>query len=210
MSGDGAGRRRGRPRADAGGDTRAAILRAAREAFARHGYERATVRGIAHAAGVDPALVHHFFGSKEAVFGASVAEALAPVSRALGEVPETAGASVAAVAERLARVYGTLWEREPTRGALLGALRTAVGSERAAALVRSVVQDDVLGAVVTATGLPDAGLRANLIGATVVGVAIARHVLAVEPIASLADESLTAALAGVFEHCLTAELPAPA
>jgi AcrR family transcriptional regulator len=85
------GRRPGRS------DTRAEILAAARAEFAGRGFEGATVRGIARAAGVDPALVHHYFGSKEKVFLAAMefpVDPAAVIERVLGD-PESAGEALA-------------------------------------------------------------------------------------------------------------------
>jgi AcrR family transcriptional regulator len=190
-----------RPGANA---TREAILAAAREAFAARGYEKATIRGIAREAGVDPALVHHFYGSKEDVFKAAVSDVLAPIAEAMDGVGR--GADPRHTSERLARVLVGLWEREPTKGAMVGAVRAAVTSETAAGLLRGIVQEHAIAAVAASTEQPDAELRANLIGATMVGITVARQVLAVEPIASLGEDALTGVLAGVIEHYLTAAL----
>jgi hypothetical protein len=101
-----------------------------------------------------------------------------------------------------------LWEREPTKGALLGALRAAVTSETAAGLLREIIQERAVAMIAATSEQPDAELRANLIGATIVGVALARHVLEVQPIASLDEEQLAAVLAGAIGHYLGAELDA--
>jgi AcrR family transcriptional regulator len=185
-------------------ETREAILAAAREAFAAHGYEKATIRGIARAASVDPALVHHFYGSKEDVFKAAVSDVLAPIAEAMDGVGR--GADPRATSGRLARVLVGLWEREPTKGALVGAVRAAVTSETAAGLLRGIVQEHAIAAVAARTDQPDADLRANLIGATMVGITVARQVLAVEPLASLGEDALTGLLAGVIEHYLSVDL----
>jgi AcrR family transcriptional regulator len=185
-------------------ETREAILAAARDGFAAHGYEKATIRGIARAAGVDPALVHHFYGSKEAVFKAAVSDVLAPIAEAMDDAGP--GAEPDRTADRLARVLVGLWEREPTRGALIGAVRAAVTSETAAGLLRGIVQEHAIAAVAASTEQPDAELRANLIGATMVGIAVARHVLALEPIASLDEDALAGVLADAIAHYLTADL----
>ncbi len=185
-------------------ETREAILVAARDAFAAHGYEKATIRAIARDAGVDPALVHHFYGSKQDVFKAAVSNVLAPIGEAMAGVGR--GADSGVTSQRLARVLVELWEREPTRGALVGAVRAAVTSETAAGLLRGIVQEHAIAAVAASTNEPDAELRANLIGATMVGMTVARQVLAVEPIASLSEDALVAVVAGTIEHYLTAEL----
>jgi AcrR family transcriptional regulator len=185
-------------------ETREAILTAARDAFAAHGYEKATIRAIAREAGVDPALVHHFYGLKEEVFKAAVSDALAPIAEAMAGVGR--GADPSTTAQRLARVLVRLWEREPTRSALVGAIRAAVTSETAAGLLRGIVQEHAISAVAASSEQPDAELRANLIGATMVGIAIARHVLAVQPIASLDEQRLAALLAGTIGYYLSADL----
>lgn len=89
-------RRRGRPPGTESGDTRDRILTTAREEFSERGYEKTSVRGIAKAAGVDPALVHHYFGTKEQVFEAAIEVAFAPALRApdaIGDAPSTRSAS---------------------------------------------------------------------------------------------------------------------
>jgi AcrR family transcriptional regulator len=185
-------------------ETREAILAAARDAFAAHGYEKATIRGIAREAAVDPALVHHFYGSKEDVFRAAVSDVLAPIAEAMDDVGRDADPGHTSA--RLARVLVGLWEREPTKGALVGAVRAAVTSETAAGLLRGIVQERAIAAVAASTQHADAELRASLIGATMVGIAVARQVLAVEPIASLDEDALTGVLAGAIEHYLSADL----
>ena len=185
-------------------ETRPAILATARESFAAHGYEKTTIRGIARRAGVDPALVHHFYGPKQELFRASVADVLAPITDALGAAAP--GDDPGATAERLGTALGSMWEREPTRGALLGALRSAVTSDTAAELLRGIVQEKAVAVVAATTGQPDAELRANLIGATVIGIAVARHVLGVQPIASLDADEVDALLVGVVRHYLSDEL----
>jgi AcrR family transcriptional regulator len=185
-------------------ETREAILAAARDTFAAHGYEKATIRAIAREAGVDPALVHHFYGSKEDVFNAAVSNVLAPIAEAMAGVGQ--GADPRASSQPLARVLVGLWEREPTKGALIGAVRAAVTSETAAGLLRGIVQEHAIAAVAASTNQPDAELRANLIGATMVGITVARQILALEPIASLSEDALVGVLSGVIEHYLSAEL----
>jgi AcrR family transcriptional regulator len=185
-------------------ETREAILAAARDAFAAHGYEKATIRAIAREAGVDPALVHHFYGSKEDVFKAAVSNVLAPIAEAMAGVGQ--GADPRASSQLLARVLVGLWEREPTKGALIGAVRAAVTSETAAGLLRGIVQEHAIAAVAASTNQPDAELRANLIGATMVGITVARQILTLEPIASLSEDALVVVVAGVIEHYLSAEL----
>ena len=140
------------------------------------------------------------------MFKAAVSDVLAPIAEAMAGVGR--GADPRRTSQRLARVLVGLWEREPTKGALVGAVRAAVTSETAAGLLRGIVQEHAIAAVAASTEQPDAELRANLIGATMVGIAVARQVLAVEPIASLSEDALVGVLAGAIEHYLSAELSA--
>ncbi len=103
-------------------DTREAILEAARATFAEAGYDRATIRRIAATAGVDPALVHHYFGSKEDLFAAAVHLPLRPEQ----VVAEVFAAGVAAAAPRLATLFFRIWETPETREALIGQMRMAL------------------------------------------------------------------------------------
>ncbi|MGW0928535.1 TetR/AcrR family transcriptional regulator [Streptomyces sp. NPDC002644] len=197
--------RRGRgrpPRAAASADapaTRDRILAAAREVFAERGYEKASVRGIARSADVDPALVHHYFGTKEQVFASAVEGAFAPVLRTapLTELRlDRAG-------EQFARMFLGVWENPATRAPLLAIVRSAVSNEAAAAIFRRMVAQLVLSRVAKELDAPDAELRAELAAAQVVGVVLLRYVIKVEPIASADPEELVARLAPVLQHHLT-------
>ncbi|MEZ7006643.1 TetR family transcriptional regulator [Streptomyces sp. AD55] len=193
-------RRRGRPpRAESAG-TRDRILAAAREEFSARGYERTSVRAVAKAAGVDPALVHHYFGTKEQVFAAAVEVAFAP---ALGAPREIAEGPLDQTGERLTRFFLGIWENPATRAPLLAILRSALDHETAAAVFRRLVAAQVLGRVAAHLDLPDAELRAELAAAQLVGCALLRYVIKVEPLASADLETLVARLAPVVQGHLT-------
>jgi AcrR family transcriptional regulator len=197
--------RRGRgrpPRATASTDapaTRDRILAAAREVFAERGYEKASVRGIAKSADVDPALVHHYFGTKEQVFASAVEGAFAPVLRT---APLTEP-RLDRAGEQFARIFLGVWENPATRAPLLAIIRSAVSNEAAAAIFRRMVAQLVLSRVAKELDAPDAELRAELAAAQVVGVVMLRYVIKVEPIASADPEELIARLAPVLQHHLT-------
>lgn len=196
-------RRRGRPRLTeaATGETREKILAVAREEFSERGYEKTSVRGIAKAAGVDSALVHHYFGTKEQMFGAAVEDAVGPVLNAsdlLADVPlEETG-------ERFARFVFGVWEDPTTRTPLLAVLRSAVTNETAAAVFRRLIASQLLRRVAARVDLPDAELRAELAAAQLVGCALLRYVIKVEPLASADVEQLIARVAPVVQGHLTA------
>ncbi|MEV5611627.1 TetR family transcriptional regulator [Streptomyces sp. NPDC052225] len=198
-------RRRGRPSRTQGGDgpgTRERILDAAREEFAARGYDKASVRAIAKAAGVDSALVHHYFGTKEQVFAASVEVAFAPAFEAPTAVEE---GPLDGVGERLTRFIFGVWENPATRAPLLAIVRSAVNNDVAAGVFRRLVAAQVLARIAQRLDLPDgeAELRASLAAAQLVGTAMLRYVIKVEPLASADVEDLVARIAPVVQGHLT-------
>ncbi len=176
--------------------TRAAILAAAREQFAALGYDRASVRAIAQAAGVDPALILHFFGSKQRLF---VAVAELPFDPAT-VLPKLLAGDRAEVGERLAQFLTGLLDTDDARRRIIGLVRAAASEEAAARMVRALVERELFAPLIAALGVEDAPLRASLIGAQMVGLVMARGVVAVEPLASTDVASLARALAPVFQH----------
>ncbi|MGW1892007.1 TetR/AcrR family transcriptional regulator [Streptomyces sp. NPDC002004] len=201
---DGTRRRRGRPSrttAEEGPATRDRILQAAREEFSERGYEKASVRGIAKSAGVDPALVHHYFGTKEQVFAASVEVAFSPVLHAPDAI---AAGPLDEIGERLARFVFGVWENPATRTPLLAILRSAVNNETAAAVFRRLVATQLLRRIAQQVDLPDAELRAELAAAQLVGAAMLRYVIRMEPLASADVEQIIARVAPVVQGHLTA------
>ena len=181
---------------------REAILAAARESFAARGYERTTIRGIASAAGVDPALVHHYHGSKEELFVRAVSLPISP-----GEVlEELLSSGTERLGEEVVRFFLRTWDAEPRRGVLVALLRAAASNERAAGLLRDLLARDVVDGVSRALGRPDAPLRATLAASHLVGMAVARYIVRVEPIASASHDTLAAAIGPSVERSLTGEL----
>ncbi|MBL1107126.1 TetR family transcriptional regulator [Streptomyces sp. 5-8] len=193
-------RRRGRPPRTESADTRDRILTAAREEFSARGYEKTSVRGIAKAAGVDSALVHHYFGTKEQVFEAAIEIAFAP---ALHAPVAVADGPVAEVGERLTRFVFGVWDNPTTRAPLLAIFRSAVNNETAAAVFRRLVATQLLRRVAAQLDLPDAELRAELAAAQIVGTALMRYVIKLEPLASADLEQIIARVAPVVQIHLT-------
>ncbi|MGW5635468.1 TetR/AcrR family transcriptional regulator [Streptomyces sp. NPDC003832] len=195
---DTAAPRRGRgrrTRSEAAG-TRDRILTVARAEFSERGYEKTSVRGIAKAAGVDSALVHHYFGTKEQVFEAAVEVAFAPVIKARDSVFE---GPIEGVGERLTRMILGLWENPVTRTPLLAIVRSAVNNEAAAAVFRKLIAAQLLRRIGEQLDLPEAGLRAELAAAQLVGVAMMRYVMKIEPLASADPERIIARVAPVVQ-----------
>jgi AcrR family transcriptional regulator len=196
-------RRRGRPSRTDSADGPAArdrILAAAREEFAERGFEKTSVRGIAKAADVDAALVHHYFGTKEQVFEASIEVAIGPLLNAPGSVGE---GPLDGVGERLARFFFGVWENPATRKALLAIVRSAMNNEVAAGVFRRLVSAQLLRRVAAQLDVPDAELRAELAAAQLVGIAMLRYVIKVEPLASADPEQIIDRIAPVIQTHLT-------
>ncbi|GHG81660.1 TetR/AcrR family transcriptional regulator [Streptomyces griseocarneus] len=194
-------RRRGRPaRTDAAGPgARERILAAARAEFAEHGYDKASIRGMAKVAGVDPALVHHYFGPKEQIFAAAVEEAVAPALRAPDAVAE---GPAEGAGERLARFVLGVWEDPVTREPLLAILRSALANDTAAGVFRDLISSRVMIRIAAELGGPDARLRSELAAAHLVGVSMLRHVIKIEPLASADIEQVIAMTAPVVQRHL--------
>ncbi|MGV9644414.1 TetR/AcrR family transcriptional regulator [Streptomyces sp. NPDC003333] len=193
-------RRRGRPPRTESTGTRERILDAAREEFSERGYEKTSVRGIAKAAGVDSALVHHYFGTKEQVFEAAVEVALVPALKARDAV---LAAPLDDVGERMTRFLFGLWENPATRKPLLAVVRSAVANEVAATVFRRLVASQLLRRIAGEIDAPDAELRAELAAAQLVGIAMMRYVIKIEPIASADLERIVARVAPVVQAHLT-------
>ncbi|MFE1443868.1 TetR family transcriptional regulator [Streptomyces sp. NPDC058739] len=193
-------RRRGRPPRAESADTRDRILAAARAQFSERGYEKTSVRGIAKAAGVDPALVHHYFGTKEQVFEAAIEDSIAP---AISAADSVADGPLDGVGERLTRFFFGVWENPATRTSLLAVVRSAVNNETAAAVFRHLVAAQLLRRIAGELDAPDAELRAELAAAQLVGTAMLRYVIKVEPLASAEPEQIVARLAPVVQLHLT-------
>jgi AcrR family transcriptional regulator len=196
-------RRRGRPSRTDSADAPAArdrILAAAREEFAERGYDKTSVRGIAKAAEVDPALVHHYFGTKEQVFEASIEVAVGPLLSAPGSIAE---GPLDGVGERLARFFFGVWENPATRKALLAIVRSAMNNEAAAAVFRRLISTQLLRRIAAQLDLPDAELRAELAAAQLVGIAMLRYVIKVEPLASADPDQIIQRVAPAIQAHLT-------
>src|SRR5262249_10260047 len=158
-------------------------------------YERASFRKIASDAGVDPALVVHFFGSKDDLFREVMAlpPAMADAIEHLADGPRDS------VGRRLAELVVGALENPDSRNIILGRIRCATTHPHAAALVRETVTRDV-GRLTAALTEDQPDVRAVLVGVNVVGVALARHAVHVEPLASMRQSDVIELLAPLFQH----------
>lgn len=176
--------------------TREHILAAARTQFGALGYGGATIRGIAAEAAVNPALIHHFFGTKEQVF----VEALSLPVNPLTMIDVILTGPRDAAGERLVRMMLGLWSAPEPGKSFLGLLRSVSTNEQAAAMLREFLERAVLTKVADALGVPR--LRMTAMAAQLVGLAMVRYVVRVEPMASASDDEVVAVVAPVIQHYL--------
>jgi len=186
------GRRPGNP------NTHYDILAAALRQFATRGYEATSLRSIATAAQVDPALLIHYFGTKEALFAAATGLP-SGLSELLGEVGDL---PLHEAAEALVRGYLQVVDSDNSRNAILALVRSAVSNERAALVLREFVAAELLGFVRRLTVRPDASFRASLVAAQLVGIAMLRHVIRVAPLAKASPEQIVGIVAPMIEQYL--------
>lgn len=199
----GAVRRRGRPRGSSSGGGRERIVAAASAEFHERGYEAASIRSIARRAGVDSALVHHYFDDKAGLFTEVVRVPLRPdrIIASVMEGPEEL------YGERLVRSVLTLWERPAVRPAATALLRTAVGTGTGASMVRSFLKRELLGQLARALPAPDADLRASLAASQMAGLLMLRFVMEIAPLSSAPIDEVVAAVGPVVQWHLTGTAP---
>ncbi|WP_068157704.1 TetR family transcriptional regulator [Rhodococcus phenolicus] len=186
--------------------SRERILESARELFATNGFGETTIRSIAARAEVDAALVHHYFGSKHALFAASIAlpvdpyDVLAPVRD--GPVDE--------IGPRLASALLGVWD-SPHRDAIVAVFRTVLGGSGDIGLLRTFLLDIVFDEIVPRVDHP-AGtgpLRVELVASQMAGLMVTRYLLRLEPLASLPADSVVGIVGPTLQRYLTGELDRP-
>jgi AcrR family transcriptional regulator len=190
------GRRPGSP------DTRAAILDAARALFATSGLSGTSVRAVAARAGVDPALVHHYFGTKDDLFMAALALPFDP-RELLGPVVAQ-GADGAA--DRLLRVFLSVWD-DPELQVPMIALARSLTDPSSRELMRDGFIKVVIGPLADALGIDEPERRMPLVASQVMGLILMRYLLAVEPLASMPADELVATYAPTIQRYLTGPVP---
>ena len=179
------GRRPGSP------ETRKAILLAARRAFGERGYEAATFRSIAEDVGVDPALVVHYFGSKQELFAAALDWPIHPADIFGGL--ETS--NIAEMAEMIVRRYLSMLDQPQVRDAIIAMVRSAVSNEQAARMLREFVTGEILTLLGQMTNAADAQLRASVVASQLVGIAMMRHVVGLHALAEATTDEIAALVA---------------
>lgn len=171
--------------------------------FARNGFDRTSVRSIASAAGVDAALVHHYFGTKQQLFAAAIHIPIDPM-QVLGPMRET---PVAELGWKLPSLLLPLWDSELGSG-FIATLRSLLAGEDVS-LVRSFLQEVISVEVGRRVDDPPGSgrVRVQFVASQLVGVVMARYILELEPFASLPVEQIAETIAPNLQHYLTGDLP---
>jgi AcrR family transcriptional regulator len=182
--------------------TRAAILQAARERLAAHGYDRTTIRAVAADAGIDPSMVMRYFGSKAQLFDAAMDIDLS--------LPDLSAVPADELPGTLIRVFLDRWERDPAGDALLMLLRSAVTNEHAAARMRQIFATQVAPALAAAMGPDLAARQAGLVAAQLLGLALTRYLLRLPAVTTLTREQIEDALTPAIRATLASPGAVPA
>ena len=185
-------------------DTREEILAAAKEAFAERGYDGASIRLIAAGAGVDPALVHHYFGTKDQLFLAAMQAPIDPAEI----LPRILTGDRDHIGERLVRTLLSVWD-SPAGGPAAAIVRSAVSNETMAKILREFVVNRILRRAAKQLDLDpaEAPLRGTLLATQLSGLIMVRYIIKIEPLASAPPELVVAAIAPTVQRYLTGPLP---
>lgn len=166
-------------------------------------YDGATIRDVARRAGVDPALVHHYFDNKQTLFVAAIQVPVDPTviidSIARGD-PLGAG-------ERIAHTFLATWDIPENQSPMVALLRSAASNERAAVMFREFISREIFARIMRALDVSDPDLRASLVATQLLGVALMRYVIGVEPLASTPSDRLADMIAPTLQRYLTEPLP---
>lgn len=180
--------------------TRERILDAARREFSASGYDGATIRRIAAGADVDPALVHHYFGTKDELF---VSALRIPVNPA-AILPDVISGGLDGLGTRIVHTMVTRWDASDANPLLM--LLRSLASEQVAPMMRDFVTHGIIRPVVDALGTPDAPVRATLAASQLGGLMMARYIIRIEPLASLPADEVARLVGPNVQRYLTGDL----
>ena len=180
----------------------ARIIGAAREEFAQHGWAGTTIRAVARAADVDPALVYHYFGSKEGLLDA----ATNPPQRWLDSVATVWATPIEDLGAALITLLLASWADAEIGPTLRAILQTAAHEPVTREKLRRVVEGSLMGVADLGSGDRDRLLRTGLVSSQMMGFALMRYVWKIEPIASMTDDEAIAAIAPNLQHYVNGDL----
>ncbi|MCX2711748.1 TetR family transcriptional regulator [Mycolicibacterium sp. J2] len=187
---------------DERGVLQARILAAAREAFADTGYAGTTIRSVARAADVDPALVYHYFGSKDGLLDA----ATTPPRRWLDSVAATWATPLPELGEALLRLMLGAWADDEIGPVLRSVLQTAAHEQSTREKLRRVVESQLMGVAQLGTDERERKVRSGLVSSQIMGLAMMRYIWQIEPVATMTEEELVAAVAPNLQRYIEGDL----
>jgi AcrR family transcriptional regulator len=194
--------RRGRRKSsDDSAGAREEIVAAATAEFAEKGYDATSLRAVARRAGVDAALVHHYFADKADLFAATVDVPIRPDLL----VAEILRGPRDAIGVTIVRTIVTQLDNAPARDAFLALLRTALGHEFAARMLRQFMMREVLGRIARELDAPDSELRASLAASQIVGLIIARYGLRLGALADATPDEVVSRVGPIVQWHLLGE-----
>ncbi len=194
-------KRPGRP--PGASDTRERILVSARNLFSRNGIDKTSVRAIAADAGVDPALVHHYYGTKQQLFAAAIHIPVDPMV-VLGPLRTT---PVGELGHKLPSLLLPLWDTELRAGFLATFRSMLAGAE--VGLFRTFLQEVIVAEVGSRVDDPPGSgrVRVQFVASQLLGVVLARYILELDPFRSMPVEQIVDTIAPNLQRYLTGELP---
>ena len=180
----------------------ARILAAARDEFAQHGWAGSTMRAVARAADVDPALVYHYFGSKEGLLDA----ATNPPQKWLESVAKVWTTPVDQLGAALITLLLSSWADDEIGPTLRAILQTAAHEPATREKLRRVVEGSLMGVSQLGADDHDRLVRSGLVSSQMMGFALMRYVWKIEPIASMTDDEAIAAITPHLQHYVNGDL----
>jgi len=182
--------------------TKEQIISVAQTFFAKTSYDQVTIRDVAKIAKVDPALVMHYFGTKQELFIA----AMTPPQRVPQKIAKALEGDAERIGLRLATLFVGFLESPTTNHIVVGVLRAVIHVPAAAALLKTILVSPILTAFKNSGKLDQPELRATLVQSQLVGLIVTRYILKIEPLATLPPDELITYLAPTLQRYLTEDL----
>lgn len=196
-------RKRGRPKGSTTGSTKSKILKAAAKEFARAGFEGASLRSVARRASVDPALVHHYFKNKSELFIQTMRIPVNP-----GDIiGQAVTAPLDDLGYALTSALVSTWQKPTFRAPAIAMVRGLISSNNATKILKPFIQKEIFSRIGSRLPEETAQERIALVASQFIGLIIARHVVALEPLASMDDDQLIELIAPTIQRYLTGDLP---
>jgi AcrR family transcriptional regulator len=188
-----------------GAEARGVVLDAARNVFASRGYARTTMKGIAAAAGVAPEVVRRYYRNKGDLFSAAMRLPTDPRAA----VPALLAPGLEGLGDRMVRFMLLTLDDPEVRADLLGLLRAGGSAYSGSRSLQEFIEATVIDRVVSAIGVPDARMRASLISSTLIGVAVTRYLVRLEPLASASDDQVVRMVGPMIQRLVDPRVPLP-